>query len=75
MSKCSFCGKEYEIPRGMTEFDITGKIRYYCSSKCRKNYKMGRESEKFKWTQNYHDKKKMIAERTHNQNAETHKKA
>ncbi len=63
MSKCSFCGREYEVPYGLTEFDITGHTRHYCSSKCRKNYKLGRDSERVKWTASYHENKKMLADK------------
>ncbi len=58
MVKCIFCGREYEPPYGLTEFDVTGHTRYFCSSKCRKNYKMGRESDKVKWTKIYNLKKR-----------------
>ena len=58
MVKCTFCGREYEFPYGLTEFDITGHTKHYCSSKCRKNFKMGRENDKIKWTKVYHEKKK-----------------
>jgi len=27
-----------------------GTIRYFCSKKCEKNWKMGRDSKKLKWT-------------------------
>jgi len=49
MPKCSFCGKQYEIPRGMTLVMIDGTINYFCSSKCRKNWKLGRNKKKVKW--------------------------
>jgi len=49
MPKCSYCGQTYEFPKGLTVVEsISGKIRYFCSSKCRKNYEMGRK--KRKWT-------------------------
>lgn len=60
MVKCTFCGREYEPPYGLTEFDITGHTRHFCSSKCRKNFKMGRENDKVKWTAVYHEKKKAV---------------
>ena len=37
MQKCSFCGSEYEFPRGLTYVVSEGRILYFCSSKCRKN--------------------------------------
>jgi len=49
MPKCSYCGKNFEAFRGVMVVDsITGNIRYYCSSKCRKYALMGRR--KGKWT-------------------------
>lgn len=49
MPKCSFCGKQYEIPRGLTFVLPSGDVLYFCSSKCEKNYKMGRKPKKQKW--------------------------
>ena len=42
MPVCTFCKKGYEFPKGTT-------VRYYCSSKCRKNSEIGRLSKKVKW--------------------------
>ncbi|MFH1710767.1 MAG: 50S ribosomal protein L24 [Nanoarchaeota archaeon] len=47
MPKCSYCGKNYEFPRGLTLVDSLGKIKHLCSSKCRKYSDMGRK--KGKW--------------------------
>lgn len=47
MPKCTYCGKDYEFPRGLTLVDLVGKIRYFCSSKCRKYALMNRK--KGKW--------------------------
>lgn len=55
MPKCSYCGKEYEIPRGLTFIKTDGKIVYLCSSKCRKNMVMKRR--KVRWI----SKKKKIS--------------
>lgn len=49
MPKCSFCGKMYEIPRGLTLVKNDGTIKYFCSSKCRKNSLMNRR--KVRWIQ------------------------
>ena len=49
MPKCSFCGKEYEFPSGLTKVLKDGAILYFCSSKCRKNLELGRKSKKVKW--------------------------
>lgn len=42
MPKCSFCGTMYDIPRGLTFIKNDGTVKYFCSSKCRKNFNMGR---------------------------------
>lgn len=47
MPKCSFCGKDYNLNKGLTLVDALGKIRHFCSSKCRKNMKAG--GKKRKW--------------------------
>jgi len=49
MPRCSFCKGEYEFPRGTTVVQKDGTIRYYCSSKCRKNSEMRRDNKKVKW--------------------------
>ena len=49
MSKCTYCGKTYPDHQGMMVVDsVTSKIRYFCSSKCRKNAWMTRKKKK--WT-------------------------
>ncbi len=47
MPKCVYCGKMYEIPRGLTLVTKDGSVRYLCSSKCRKNMAMKRR--KVEW--------------------------
>ncbi len=47
MPKCSYCGKMYDIPRGMTLVMKDGNIKPLCSSKCRKNLLMNRR--KVRW--------------------------
>ncbi|MDO8623418.1 MAG: 50S ribosomal protein L24 [archaeon] len=42
MPKCSYCKREYDIPRGLTLVMADGKVIYLCSGKCRKNMKMKR---------------------------------
>lgn len=49
MPKCSYCGEEYEFPYGLTLVDIVGRIKYFCSSKCRKYSIMNRK--RGKWAQ------------------------
>ena len=45
--KCSYCGKEYDLHKGMTVVMADGKALHFCSGKCRKNQKMKRRSVKW----------------------------
>ena len=56
MPKCSFCGNDYEIPRGLTLVLDNGDILYFCSSKCRKNHNLGRRGEKVNWVRKKKEK-------------------
>ncbi len=56
MPKCVYCGKEYDIHRGVTIVTNKGTINYLCSSKCRKNMAMKRR--KVRWV----DKAEMTKE-------------
>jgi ribosomal protein L24E len=47
MPKCSYCGKQYEFPRGLTLVKTDNNIKYLCSAKCRKNMLMGKR--KIRW--------------------------
>ena len=49
MVVCSFCKSNYEFPKGTTVVQKDSSVRYYCSSKCRKNSEMGRLNKKVKW--------------------------
>jgi large subunit ribosomal protein L24e len=49
MPVCSFCKRSYEFPRGTTLVQKDGNVKYLCSSKCRKNFLMGRDNRKVKW--------------------------
>ena len=61
MPKCTYCGKMYEIPRGLTLVGIDGSVKHLCSSKCRKNMKMKRR--KVRWVlKSKKTKKEMLAE-------------
>jgi large subunit ribosomal protein L24e len=48
--KCSFCGKTIKTGTGKMFVKNTGEIYYFDSSKCEKNFLMGREPKKLKWT-------------------------
>jgi len=63
MPKCSFCQKSYEFPRGLTYVLIEGTVLHFCSSKCRKNFELGRKSKKVKWVKKMkHAREDVIAE-------------
>ena len=49
MPVCSFCKGAYEFPKGTTVVQKSGDVRYYCSSKCRKNFEIGRVAKKIGW--------------------------
>ncbi len=59
MPVCSFCKSSYEFPKGTSVVQKDGNVRYYCSSKCRKNSEMGRDNRKVKWVK----KKKVETEK------------
>ena len=45
--KCVYCGKEYDLHKGLTLVMKDGTINYFCSAKCRKNKEMKRR--KVRW--------------------------
>lgn len=47
MPKCVYCGKQYDIHKGLTLVMKDNSINYLCSSKCRKNMLMKRR--KVRW--------------------------
>jgi len=49
MPKCSYCGKNLKKGSGVMFVNNKGQIFYFCSSKCRKYFKMGRK--KGKWVE------------------------
>ena len=60
MPTCSFCKKNYQVPRGLTIFQFDGKAVYFCSSKCRRNAALKRDPKKTNWVKR--EKKKKVAE-------------
>ena len=49
MAKCTFCRKDSELGKGMHYVTDEGKVYYFCSKKCRKNFELGRKARKIKW--------------------------
>jgi large subunit ribosomal protein L24e len=55
--KCSFCGSKIAPGTGKMVVLKTGATRYFCSRKCEKNWKMGRDPKKIKWTETFREQK------------------
>jgi len=55
--KCSFCGGKLNPGKGKMLVLKSGVLRYFCSKKCEKNWRMGRDSKKIKWTEIYRKEK------------------
>ncbi len=52
--QCSFCGHEIPPGTGFMFVRNDGRVLWFCSSKCRKNYlKLKRDPRKLKWTKFY----------------------
>tara|TARA_Y100000034_G_scaffold6022_1_gene6621 strand:- start:2226 stop:2561 length:336 start_codon:yes stop_codon:yes gene_type:complete len=49
MVNCSFCKKNYHEHKGLVLFTNEGRTVNYCSSKCRRNDDLGRDSKKVNW--------------------------
>ena len=64
MVKCIFCGVEEESFKGVHIIGNDGFVRFYCSSKCRKNaLKLNRDKRKLKWTEAYRTVKDKAVEK------------
>ena len=50
MTKCSFCGEGMQEGRGKVFVRKSGQVLHFCSPKCQRNWKLGREGKKKKWT-------------------------
>jgi len=54
MSSCSFCGKSIERGTGKIFVFNSGKLSFFCSSKCEKNMlNLKRKPHNVKWTKEY----------------------
>lgn len=53
MRTCSYCGAVIEPGTGIMYVTKRGDILWFCSSKCFKSYKMGRDPRKLPWTKKY----------------------
>ncbi len=50
MAKCSFCGDAIPKGRGKMLVKNDGRILHFCNSKCDKNFHLGRQGKKTRWT-------------------------
>ncbi|MEM0037743.1 MAG: 50S ribosomal protein L24e [Zestosphaera sp.] len=50
VDKCSFCGSEVRPGTGLTLVKNDGTLLHFCSSKCFKNYKLGRDAKRTPWS-------------------------
>ncbi len=57
MAKCSFCDTIIKAGRGKISITKEGRAMSLCSSKCEKNFKLGRNPKKMKWITKRKDKK------------------
>ena len=54
MVQCTFCGKEIKKGTGKMLVKKTGKVLYFCTSKCEKNsINLKRKAAKLKWTEEF----------------------
>jgi len=54
LKKCFYCNNDIYPSIGVAYIKNDGSIRYYCSSKCRKNsIDLKRDPRKYKWTLKY----------------------
>ncbi len=55
MVKCTFCGKDERIHKGVHLIKNDGEVSYFCSSKCNANaIKLGRDKRKIRWAEAFH---------------------
>jgi large subunit ribosomal protein L24e len=54
--KCSFCDKKIDLGTGKMFVLKSGVVRYFCSSKCERNWKLGRDAKNVKWTEIFRKK-------------------
>ncbi len=56
--KCSICKDTIHKGLGKMFVGNDGKIFYFCSSKCQKNWKLGRSPKKLRWISRERKEKK-----------------
>jgi large subunit ribosomal protein L24e len=64
MVKCVFCGRETPFHEGLHLITNEGSVKFYCSSKCRKNaLKLKRDNRKVRWAEAFHIMRAKSAEK------------
>ncbi|HYA32696.1 MAG TPA: 50S ribosomal protein L24e [Candidatus Bathyarchaeia archaeon] len=48
---CSFCGAAIELGTGKMFVKRDGTVYHFCSSKCEKNFRLGRLARRVVWTE------------------------
>ncbi|MFZ0925160.1 MAG: 50S ribosomal protein L24e [Halobacteriota archaeon] len=48
---CSFCGGAIELGTGKMFVKRDGTVFHFCSSKCEKNFRLGRLARRVAWTE------------------------
>ncbi|MEM0043182.1 MAG: 50S ribosomal protein L24e [Sulfolobales archaeon] len=51
--RCDYCGYEITPGKGIMYVTTKGDIMWFCSSKCVKNYRLGRDPRRIPWTKRY----------------------
>ena len=51
--KCSFCGDNLPKGRGKMLVKGSGQTFTFCNSKCQRNFRLGRNGKRTKWTKNF----------------------
>jgi len=57
MPTCTFCRENYSEHKGLTVFTFDGRAVNFCSSKCRRNMTLKRDSKKVNWIKREKKKK------------------
>lgn len=58
--KCIFCSKPQEPGIGTIFAYNDGRVIYFCSSKCRRNFKLKRDPKRIKWARSRDKQEKDI---------------
>lgn len=59
--KCVFCSKSQEPGKGIIFVYSDNRVIYFCSSKCRRNFKLKRDPKKIKWSRQIEKKERTDA--------------